>query len=287
MRVEHRGATVRVEAGAKLTLSLRVLGRRGDGYHDLDALTVPLREPYDTVELTARPSWRGVTLTVDGPAAVGVPDGPANLAARAAAALAADVAIALHKRIPAGAGLGGGSADAAAVLAGARALLGLEIDDAALAAAGAALGSDVPFCLAGRAAWMRGRGERIVPVDVPPFPVLVAVPPFGIATPEVYAAWDGLGGPAATRRVPPPVPFGRELGDAAAGLANDLEPAAEHVEPRLRPFRERLEAAAGRPALLAGSGSSCVVPFADRERGERAAARARAALPGVRIFLTG
>ncbi len=88
--------------------------------------------------------------------------------------------------------------------------------------------------------------------------LVVAVPPFALATADVYRAWDELGGPSSTRAVPLPETLaGVGLPDA---LVNDLEPAAEHVEPRLRPFREALESLAGAPALLAGSGSAYVVP---------------------------
>ena len=109
----------------------------------------------------------------------------------------------LRKRIPAGAGLGGGSADAAAALVAVRRLLELALDDDELHALALKLGSDVPFCLRGGAAWMRGRGERIEPVDLPSgLPFLVAIPPFRLPTPAVYATWDELGGPRATRAVP-------------------------------------------------------------------------------------
>ena len=344
---------VRVVARAKLTLSLRVLGRRPDGFHDLEALVVSLRDPHDVVGLRIQPPF-GVRVRLSGRAVIGVPLDDSNLAARAAHLLleraaegedsgpwaASGLDISLHKSIPAGAGLGGGSADAAGTLVGGARLLGLSLDTDALAALGASLGSDVPFCVAGGAAWMRGRGEILEPVplpvgatpsaapglghlrtsrslfDVPPGPaegsrpsagpdpagssggpgrspvpaptgasrlpvapappgpsgatpwpgdsepaglaLVVAVPPFAVATADVYRAWDELGGPSSTRAVPLPESLaGVGLPDA---LVNDLEPAAEHVEPRLRPFREALESLAGAPALLAGSGSAYVVP---------------------------
>lgn len=344
---------VRVVARAKLTLSLRVLGRRPDGFHDLEALVVSLRDPHDVVGLRIQPPF-GVRVRLSGRAVIGVPLDHTNLAARAAHRLlelaaegedagpwaASGLDISLHKSIPAGAGLGGGSADAAGTLVGGARLLGLSLDTAALAALGASLGSDVPFCVAGGAAWMRGRGEILEPVplpvgatpstapglaqlrasrllfDVPPgppegprpsgrpnpagpsggpgrsplpappgasrlpaapdppgpsgatpwpresepagVPLVVAVPPFALATADVYRAWDELGGPSSTRAVPLPGGLaGLGLPDQ---LVNDLEPAAEHVEPRLRPFREALESLAGAPALLAGSGSAYVVP---------------------------
>ena len=284
---------VRVLARAKLTLSLRVLGLRPDGYHELEALVVSLREPHDVVGLRIQAPF-GVRIRLSGRAVVGVPADETNLAARAALLLleaaadgedpgpwaASGLDISLHKAIPAGAGLGGGSADAAGTLVGGTRLLGLDFDASTLAALGAALGADVPFCVAGGAAWMRGRGEIVEPIPALAgwaglsarpesfgaefgaggLPLVVAVPPFPLATPTVYRAWDQLGGPSSTREVPTPAALaGLGLPDR---LVNDLEPAAEFVEPRLRPFREALERMAGGPALLAGSGSAYVVPVA-------------------------
>ncbi len=250
--------SVRADAFAKLTLSLRVTGVRPDGYHEIDALAVSVTEPYDSLTVTLV-EGDSLTVSVDGGAAAGVPLGEENLAARAARILrpSGGVDVHLHKRIPTGGGLGGGSADAAAVVSALAFLTGRVLDREETASLGVALGADVPFCLHGGGAWMRGLGEVIDPVEVPPLAVLVATPPFGIATPEVYRAWDELGGPRAGRVVEPP----GALAGLVDRLVNDLEPAAEHVEPRLRAFREELEAATGRGAVLAGSGSSCAVVF--------------------------
>jgi 4-diphosphocytidyl-2-C-methyl-D-erythritol kinase len=231
-----------VDAYAKLTLSLRVTGTRTDGYHELDAEMVSIDEPHDT--LTIRPATR-TTLAVTGPFAAGVPADPTNLAWRAADACGATVHIALHKGIPSGAGLGGGSADAAAVLVALDA-------DPALAPA---LGADVAFCMNGGRGRVRGIGEVVEPVEPEPLSIVVATPSFRCATADVYAAWDALGGP---RDEP-----------------NDLQPAAHYVEPRLAAFRREVEVAAGAPAVLAGSGSSYAVVFADP--GRAAAARAQIA----------
>jgi 4-diphosphocytidyl-2-C-methyl-D-erythritol kinase len=127
----------------------------------------------------------------------------------------------------------------------------------------AEVGSDVPFCVQGGAAWMRGRGDIVEPVPVPPgLAFVVAIPPFRLSTPDVYRAWDELGGPHSERVVPAP----RRLASFLPELVNDLEPAAEALEPRMREFRAALEAATGAPALLAGSGSAYVVPVADARR---------------------
>ena len=124
----------------------------------------------------------------------------------------------------------------------------------------AEIGSDVSFCLRGGAAWMRGRGEVIDEVSLAHgLPFLVAIPPFRLSTPDVYRAWDDMGGPRATRTVPAP----RRVDQILPELSNDLEPAAELVEPRLVEFRKSLESTTGSDALLAGSGSAYVVPVPD------------------------
>lgn len=242
---------VEVVAPAKLTLSLRVLRARPDGYHELEALAVTVSEPADRITVAASDS---LTLRVAG-AADGVPGDAANLALRAARALdIEEVAIALDKEIPPGSGLGGGSSDAAAVLRVLRDHFGA--DAASVEIAAVELGSDVPMCLRGGAAWMRGRGDLVEPVAIlDSVYVLTAVPPFACSTPAVYRAWDALGGPRSSREVPAPAAIAHVLDT----LANDLEVAAEHVEPRLAAVRAEVEAVVGGPALLAGSGSAYAV----------------------------
>ena len=262
-----------VAAHAKLTLTLRVLGTRADGFHELEALTVSLAEPADRLTVTRR-DGPGVGLVLAGTPR-DVPPDATNLVVRAVRALvdgghAPDGwDLRLTKGIPAGGGLGGGSADAAASLRAVQHLVGGP-SDAVVAAVGASLGSDVPFCLTGGGAWMRGRGERVDPVAVGALWVVVATPPLAVSTPAVYRAWDELGGPTAARRLPAPGAVAH-LTDA---LANDLEPAAEVVEPRLAAFRADLEEAVGLPALLAGSGASYAVVCADETTARRAAAAA-------------
>jgi 4-diphosphocytidyl-2-C-methyl-D-erythritol kinase len=260
---------VRATAFAKLTLSLTVHGGRPDGFHDIEALTVPIGQPHDTLEAVAVPYPPGVSLdVVTGDHSV--PSGHQNLALLGAEALMLHagraghgVQLSLRKRIPPARGLGGGSADAAAAMLAVHRLLEVSASEPAMMALAADIGSDVPFFLGGGPAWMRGRGEQIEAVALRPgIPMLVALPPFPIATHDVYRAWDELGGPRSARRMPAPSPI-----DALTShLGNDLEAAAEAVEPRLRPFREKLEDAVGRQALLAGSGSTYVV-LADGPRG--------------------
>jgi len=246
---------VNVVAPAKLTLSLHVLGTRPDGYHELEALTVTIDEPHD--EVSVDPAVQS-SIEVHGPYAAGVPTDASNLALRAAHLSRASVAIALHKGIPHAAGLGGGSADAAAVL---RALGRPDLAPQ--------LGSDVPFCVRGGAAWMRGRGEMLEPADVPQLGIVIVAPPLRCSTPAVYRAWDELGGPR-----------GRTVEiDGLPPLRNDLEPAAERVAPELAEFRHAVEAAAGRPALLAGSGSAYAVVCRDDR--DEVAARLAAVVDGA------
>jgi 4-diphosphocytidyl-2-C-methyl-D-erythritol kinase len=248
----------RVRAYAKVTLSLRVLGARADGYHDLEALTVSTRAPYDELVLDAAETRR---VRVTGPFAAGVPTDETNLVQRALQLLDRTMFVDLTKGIPSGAGLGGGSADAAAVLAA----LGGTAEEAA------ALGSDVPFCLHRFPAWMRGRGEVIEPInDLAPLDLVIVAPPFACSTPAVYEAWDTLGGPRSERTIDAPP-------GAPGPFVNDLEPAAETVEPRLREFRRQLEDVVERPALLCGSGSAYAAWFTDATAAAAAARRAQEA----------
>jgi 4-diphosphocytidyl-2-C-methyl-D-erythritol kinase len=161
----------------------------------------------------------------------GVPAGEDNLVRRALRAVGRDAHVRLVKRIPAGGGLGGGSADAAAVLRWAG------NDDVALAAT---LGADVPFCLRGGRARVSGIGDRLDPLPFVARTFTLLTPPFGCSTVAVYRAWDALGGPT-------------------AGGPNDLEPAALTVEPGLARWRDRLGEATGQTPALAGSGSTWYV----------------------------
>jgi 4-diphosphocytidyl-2-C-methyl-D-erythritol kinase len=221
---------MRVDAFAKLTLSLHITGVRADGYHELDAVMVTVSEPRDIV--TIEPAAQ-TSLVVSGPFAEGVPLDATNLVWRAADACGASLAIQIEKHIPHGAGLGGGSADAAAVL----------VAQGADVSVGAALGADIPFCMRGDAARVRGIGDELEAIAVPRQFVVIATPPFRCVTADVYKAWDEMGGPK------------RDV--------NDLEPAAQRVEPRLIGFKAAVEDAAGAPAILAGSGSSCAVVYED------------------------
>jgi len=263
--------SVDVTAPAKLNLTLRVLGTRPDGFHELEALTVTVTAPADTLHVASAPG-SDVALTVvgGGPA---VPVGADNLVVRAARAVlpaGAGLTVSLTKVTPAGAGLGGGSADAAAILRVLRARY--DLDPEAVLAAAADLGSDVPVCVDGTPVMMRGRGEVLDPVELAgEVHVVIATPGFAVPTPAVFRAWDELAGSGRARVLPAPA----AVGGLAAELVNDLEPAAERVEPRLTAFRDALARVAGGEPLLAGSGSSYWLLVADAETATFVAARVR------------
>lgn len=216
--------TTVVLAPAKLTLALRVTGVRDDGYHLLEAemVTVDLADELDFSD------GDGLELVGAHP---DVPADDANLVRKALAAVGRTAHVRLTKRIPAGAGLGGGSADAAAVLRWAG------CDDLALAAS---LGADVPFCVIGGRARVTGVGEQVESLPFEDRTFTLLTPPVQCSTPEVYAAWDRMGGPT---------------GDGG----NDLEPAALAAEPRLAEWRDVLADATGERPRLAGSGSTWFV----------------------------
>ncbi len=224
--VPPTSATVLLSAPAKLTVSLRVTGVRDDGYHLIDAEMVSL-DLADTLEVD--PS--GDRLEVVGQRGLPIDVGDDNLVSQALAAAGRTADVLLRKQIPAGAGLGGGSSDAAAILRWAG------IDDLALAAG---IGADVAFCLHGGRARVSGIGELVEPLPFEPRTFTLATPPFGCSTVAVYREWDRMGGP---------------VGDNG----NDLEPAALAVEPRLGDHRDRLGAATGQRPRLAGSGSTWFV----------------------------
>ena len=214
-------------APAKLTVSLRITGVRPEGYHLIDAEMVTL-DYGDVLEFGA-----GDGLEVVGPYAAGVPAGEDNLVRRALAAVGRRAFVRLDKQVPAGAGLGGGSSDAAAVLRWAG------CSDVGVAAG---LGADVAFCVVGGRARVSGVGEVVEPLPVLPRTFTLLIPPVPVSTPAVYRAWDSLGGPM-----------------ASDGSVNDLEAAALVVAPALAEWRDRLAADTGVRPQLAGSGGTWFV----------------------------
>ncbi len=243
-------------AHAKLNLCLRVLGRRVNGFHDISSLMCSV-DLADALEVEARPDGTN-TLAVSGGDA-----GPdlQNLALKAARVFQETIGsetcgfeISLEKRIPAGAGLGGGSADAAAVLHLANLLSGADVDVTKLSQIGRQIGSDVPFCVVGGLARVESSGEVVESLAMPAGLLesyfLIAVPEFWMSTGDVYAAYDSLG-KCGEESEPPP-----QLAGIVDVFVNDLEPAAEWLAPPLKKLRRRFSAILGSPARMTGSGSA-------------------------------
>ncbi len=253
-------AAARVAAQAKINLFLDVLEREPSGYHSLETafLRIDLAD-----DVAVRPA-SGRSLDVAGPLS---PDalGPIekNLAYRAAEAYAdatgwpSGFAIELVKRIPIGAGLGGGSADAGAVLRALDALAPRPVGGR-LAQLAAPLGADVPFMTSAESmALAAGRGEKLTPIPaLEPRPIVLAVPPFAISTRDAYAWLDA---DRAAAPIAPPGPAAEPLAswdDAAAVARNDFEPVVARRHPEIGELTQRLRRAGARIALLAGSGST-------------------------------
>ncbi len=272
MRPPH----VRLRPAAKVNLHLEVLGRRPDGYHELRTLlaSVDLRD-----ELVVAPAPEGC-LTLEVSPAGSAPAGDDNLVLVAARRLWARVGrrpgarLTLTKRIPSGAGLGGGSADAAAALVALDRLWGLGLERHSLAGLGAELGADVPFFLHGGLALGVGRGDEVHPLpDVPPFPVVLVVPPVPVSTAEVY------------RRLQPPSTWARpdpRVSAFAAGwlpelpwpfLRNDLEPVVTAAWPEVAVALAAVAGIGGRRSAVTGSGGAVYAVLDQMSDAEQAAAR--------------
>lgn len=249
-------------APAKVNLTLRVVGRRADGYHDLESL-VAFADIGDEVSFAP---FGALALTVSGPGAVQAGDGADNLVVKAAAALAARVAglrlgtFQLDKRLPVAAGLGGGSADAAAALRLLARVNDLAADDGRLLDAARATGADVPVCLDPRPRLMRGIGDILsAPLRLPPLPAVLVNPGVALATKAVFAGWIAAGEPAAFDASRLTMTASRdECLQLLALQANDLEPAAMALVPAIAEVLVALRALSGcRLARMSGSGATC------------------------------
>jgi len=294
---------VRVLAPAKLNLGLRIVGRRPDGYHELESVFVPI-DLADELELEIEERAEGaaeVALALSG-GGDGVPADAENLAVRAArafldaAGLRARVRVALAKRIPAAAGLGGGSSDAGAVLRALAERFPGAVGRERLAALALRLGADVPFFLDPRPALVGGVGERQAPLPghLPALAVVLANPGHPVPTARVFAAYA-----AAATRHGQAGRLAQQLATALAGpeqgvagrlaslVENDLEAAAETVCPELASVRAELRRA-GAPAVgLSGSGGTLYGIFATAGAARSALARVRLAPPAwVRLART-
>jgi 4-diphosphocytidyl-2-C-methyl-D-erythritol kinase len=292
----HHGSAVRLSAPAKINLALEVRGRREDGFHELRTILQAL-DLADELRLERHPGGVGIALevidelptpgagrAVESGAGTSAPillAGPENLAWRAAVAFGAAIGdpapgaarqsaaapavrIRLHKRIPIGAGLGGGSADAAAVLLGLNLLLGRPLGASALFAIGATLGADVPFALAGGTCFATGRGEQLRRLPaLPPMWIVLVAPMMPIATRWAYDAWDAepLTGEGASASILESAIRQESPSRIAAALRNDLEPVVVRRYGAIQRIREELLARGALGARMSGSGSAVFALF--------------------------
>ena len=254
-------------APAKVNLTLRVLGRRSDGYHEIESL-VAFAEFGDT--LSYSPGGE-LALTVRGPNAANAGENADNLVLKAAQALAARVAglglgaFQLDKRLPVAAGLGGGSADAAAALRLLARANNLPVDDGRLHDAARVTGADVPVCLDPRPRLMRGIGEILSgPLKLPALPAVLANPGAVLPTKSVFAAWKRAASEPLALDVTAVAKIANreEYLQLLATQANDLESAAIAVEPAVAEVLAALRVLAGcRLARMSGSGATCFALF--------------------------
>lgn len=283
-----------VTARAKVNLFLRILGRRPDGFHDLASIFQAI-ELADTLAFEVQAGRDDLNLRCTD---LAMPDGQDNLIAKAYRLLRErygdrigqpGVVCRVEKRIPIGAGLGGGSADAAGALVGLDCLWALGLSREELLALATELGSDVPFALIGGTACVSGRGEVIEPIEgSPEMHFVIAIPPFGVSTAEAYGWWDKA------HPVTPDAPTPAEVrnlwsmalrdGSYAQYLHNDFEPLVFAGHPDLRRMADRLRSPGAIP-VLTGSGSALITLVADHAAALETAQRYQP-VAGERILIT-
>jgi len=282
---------VKIRAPAKINLTLRVVGKRADGYHLLDTIMLPV-SLYDEVEIRkihgGLPQGDAPTISVtcDDPM---VPNGEKNLAYRAAALLLKKarrcdrVEIRIHKNIPVGAGLGGGSTDAAAVLVGLNRLLKLGYSAGQLEKIAVAIGADVPFFIQARPARVRGIGERLSRLGAVPRRWLVILyPGFAVSTAGVYRnLLLKLTKHSVDTSIAAPL---RDLKKTGKLLINDLETVTLKRYSRIKVLKDKLLCTGAVAALMSGSGSAVFGIFASEREAKFAFCRLRQE-EGARAFL--
>lgn len=262
---------MQLSAPAKVNLSFKVKGRRPDGFHEIETLMAPISLA-DRITIKSGSSDGPIQFSCDDPS---LPDGEDNLVVRAAnlfrerTGIAAGVTIMLEKNIPHGAGLGGGSSDAATTLLGLNEVFEADLSEEELSTLAARLGSDVPFFLARSPAVCRGRGELVTPVSLnETFDLLLLKPDFGVPTPWAYGRWKE------SRELPGVDYSPQTLADL--GFVNDLEkPVFEKYVflARLKSWlRQQPEVAV---ALMSGSGSTLFAVLRDAAKSDELANRAR------------
>ena len=275
--------THRSQAPAKLNRFLAVLGRRADGFHELELVTTVLEGvPELTDTLRGEPSSE-LAMAISGPTGEGLVADESNLVIKAWRKLeqVADrplpASLWLEKRIPHGAGLGGGSSDAAAALRLGNRIFDLGLEEEALLILAESLGSDVPLFLLGGTVLGLGRGERVFPLrPIPLEPILLVHPGLHVSTPSVYQALGEVGYPA-------PEPLPAQPDGTAPPWRNDLTEAALRVCPPLGDVREALRRSGGEP-LLCGSGSSWAARYGTEASRDAAVRALRSNHPGWSIW---
>lgn len=284
---------MKIRAPAKINLRLRVVGKRKDGYHLLDTIMAPV-SLYDEVEIrrlsASGKSMRGkglhIELTCNDPS---VPSGEKNLAYRAAYSFLQEyglderIRIRLRKRIPVGAGLGGGSSDAAATLIGLNRLFKLNLSNKKLRNLALGLGSDVPFFITPGPKRARGIGERLTPLkQFPRYWLVILYPGFAVSTAWVYGNYRAtLTKPSANISIPSSLRSFRKI---AALMTNDLESVTLRRYPVIGLLKRELARAGAVGVLMSGSGSSVFGVF-DSERNARNAFRRLRKKGGAQAFL--
>jgi len=270
------GEALWLRSRAKLNLVLRITGRRDDGYHLLDTLFHTL-DLHDDVAVVRRAQGVSIAVTAEHRGLM-VPADERNLAVKAVRALlqaaggerSAGLHVQLHKRIPNGGGLGGGSSNAACVLRMANQLLGAPLDHDALAAIAVQLGADVPFFLRGGSQWGRGIGDQLEPVEVAGRHFVLVLPPYGCNTAEVYKNHAArLAASVAGDTVPANTVPGNRDAAMGIGYCNELESAAEQLRPELGRLRRAIADAGHANVRMSGSGSTLFVAVDDAGQATR------------------
>lgn len=294
MLFRQNGRSLTVHTPAKLNLFLEVLGKRSDGFHELETVMVSVRL-YDTLCFTDDPSksirFEGITATAPeqgNQCSDSLPGGKDNLIVRAAellrshAGIERGVRIHLLKRIPISAGLAGGSSDAAATLAALNRLWDLKLSVGELQNLAAQLGSDVSFFLEpSPVAVCRGRGELIEPLSVPVSLHFVIVrPQNGLSTADVFRSSQPVGNPKNIQSIVGCLKSGQLVG-MADRLHNSLQPAAEKLNPEVTQLRKRFDGESVLGHLMSGSGSSYFGLCTTRRQAQRIAARFRNSQAGT------
>ncbi|MDE3246747.1 MAG: 4-(cytidine 5'-diphospho)-2-C-methyl-D-erythritol kinase [Acidobacteriota bacterium] len=272
-----------LQAPAKLNRYLGILGRRADGFHELELVTTVLEGVEELADTLQGEPAESLSLALSGPTARGLSVDESNLVIQAWRLLEQEArkplpaALRLEKRIPQGGGLGGGSSDAAAALKLGNRIFELGISQTRLLHLAARLGSDVPLFILGGTVLGLGRGERVFPLKAVPLePILVVHPGLHVGTPSVYGALSAVG-----------YPLPQALPSLANGEAppwrNDLTGAAIFVCPLLAEVRQELLASGGEP-LLCGSGSCWAARYETQAKRDSAAGALRQAHPSWGIW---